>query len=63
MENRNEEKMMELDPDQMDKVSGGLNPCSDLGEGPLVCEWCRETFDTFHDLKVHINEKHKTRVI
>ena len=57
MENRNDkDQVQELDPEQMENVSGGLT----RDEG-LTCDQCGATFWSRAKLFAHIQEKHAVR--
>ena len=57
MENRNEEKVKELNLNQLEKVIGGAD--SDIQPEQLyVCQKCGAAFTSEHFLSDHINRDH-----
>ena len=57
MENRNEEKVKELVPEQLEDVSGGLDH-SKLVVKLLTCKQCGATFDNEITFENHKRDKH-----
>ena len=55
MEERND-KVQELDPEQMEKVTGGTE-----GGFACICRLCNESFPDIQAYTKHIQEKHKPR--